>query len=259
MPVDSFAETLGHLHLSAVLPALEDLVQLSPPAAALARGWSFPLRLRLRGGPQATILPRGGALRVTLEPPPPGAMTLNFLGARQLNRAFRNQRALPPIPSGAVWHLAGIQRFTKLSKLLDRALQPTPDALRDPGFLSLHLRLLFKVLMGALPVIAARDPGVRHALASTPRGLAEIRMDGLDLLGWARWDGKQLAAATGPPPTAPDVQIIFRDAATAAAALRSQLDATAAVGLGQIEIRGLVPLADGLSAAMDRVETYLKP
>lgn len=255
----SFADTLAHLHLAAVLPALEDLVRLSPPAAELARGWNFPLRLRLRGGPQATIVPRDGSIAVTLDPPPRGALTLNFLSARQLNRTFLRQPALPPAPTGALWHLFQLQRFTKLTQRLDAALQPTREALRDPAVMERHLQLLFKVLIGALPVLAAHDPVAGHTLASTPPGVGAIRMDGLGLRGWMRWDGRRLVAAPGDAPSPPDVQISFRDAPTASAALRGELDAMAAVGLGQIQIRGLIPLADGLSVAMDRVESYLKP
>lgn len=259
MPSASHALTLARLHLGAVLPALEDLVRLSPPAAEIARGWNFPLRLRLIGQTQATIVPKDGLLAVTLEPPRRGALTLNFVSAPQLNRTFLNQSALPPLPTGALWHLVALQKFTKLTKLLDAALQPTPEALRDPAFLSLHLQLLFKVLIGALPILAERDVSVRHSLSFTPSGVGQIRMDGLGLRGWVRWDGTHLTAAKGEVPGEADVQISFRDAETASAALRGQLDAMAAIGRGQIQVCGLVPLADGLSMAMDRVESYLKP
>ncbi len=259
MPSDSSAQTLAHLHLAAVLPALEDLVRLSAPARTIATGWSFPLRLRLRGGAQATLVPRDGSLGVTLDPPPRGALTLNFLNARQLNRTFLNQSALPPLPSGALWHLPALKKFTALTKLLDAALQPSREALANPDFLAVHLELLFKVLMGALPVLATRDETVRHTLRATPPGVGQIRMDGLGLRGWVHWDGARLTAARGDAPSTPDVQISFRDADTASSALRGELDAMAAVGMGRILISGLIPLADGLSVAMDRVESYLKP
>lgn len=259
MPSVSHALTLARLHVGAVLPALEDLVRLSPPAAEIARGWTAPLRLRLIGHTQATIVPKDGLLAVTLGASPRGALTLNFLSADQLNRTFVKRSALPPLPTGALWHLVALQKFTKLTKLLDAALQPAPEALRDPALLDLHLQLLFKVLIGALPIVAGCDVSVRHSLSFTPRGVGQIRMDALGLRGWVRWDGTRLTAAKGEAPCPPDVQICFRDAETACAALRGELDSMAAIGRGQIEISGLVPLADGLSAAMDRVESYLKP
>ena len=69
-----------------------------------------------------------------------------------------------------------------------------------------------------------------------------------------------MTGGPGPAPGgAPDVVITFTDRATADAALLGTLDPNAAVGLGKVDVRGLVPLADGLSVAMDRVEYYLKP
>ena len=69
-----------------------------------------------------------------------------------------------------------------------------------------------------------------------------------------------MTGGPGPAPGGtPDVVITFTDRATADAALLGGLDANAAVGRGKVDVRGLVPLADGLSVAMDRVEYYLKP
>jgi hypothetical protein len=255
----SFQSILARLHLHAVLPALADLTENSAAAREAAKGWDFALRLQLAGGLGTTIVPHGTRLEVYPHGGPKPRLTLHFLSALQLNRTFLGAPTWPPLPMGQVWRLGGLRPFTALTKLLNDALQPDAAALEDPAFLRMHLRLLFKVLLGALPVIAGSDPAAAHTLAATPPGLAEILMPALDLSGWARWDGKRMTAGAGPAPDAPDARIRFRDEAAATAALRSQLDNAAAVGLGQIEVRGLVPLADGLGVVMDRVEAYLKP
>ena len=105
------------------------------------------------------------------------------------------------------------------------------------------------------------DPVTRHTLSHTPDGTAEIRAPELGgLTGWARWSRGSMTGGPGPAPGgAPDVVITFTDRATTDAALLGYLDPNAAVGLGRVDVRGLVPLADGLSVAMDRVEHYLKP
>ena len=251
--------TLAQLNLHAVLPALEDLTRLSPPARELIQHWNFSLRLQLAGGPAATLVSENGSLTVQRDATPPARLVLLFLAAGQLNRTFLNQRALPPLPIAGFWRLAKVRTFTALTKLLDQALQPAPGALDDPAFRELHLRLLFKVLLGAIPVIGLQDPPSRHSLGHTPPGLAEIRAPALDLAGWADWTGTRLTSGTGPAPRAPDVVITFCDRPTTDAALLGKLDPNAAVGLGQVDVRGLVPLADGLSLVMDRVEGYLQP
>lgn len=259
----SFQALLARLHLHAVLPALEDLTKLSPEVRALAKGWDFSLRLLLGGrdGAVATLVsPGDGSLTVHPHADVPARLTLRFLSATQLNRTFLNRRALPPVPTAGFWNVGRVGPFTKLAKQLDAALQPAPGALENEAFRETHVRLLFRVLLGAIPVLAEGDLVARHTLSHTPDGTAEIRAPSLGLVGWARWARGRMTGGPGPAPGgAPDVVITFTDRATADAALLGGLDANAAVGRGKVDVRGLVPLADGLSVAMDRVEYYLKP
>lgn len=257
----SFQTLLARLHLHAVLPALEDLARLSPEARALAKGWDFSLRLRLGDTAATLVSPGDGSLLVHPHADAPARLTLRFLSAVQLNRTFLNRRALPPLPTAGFWNVGRVGPFTKLAKLLDAALQPAPGVLEtDAAFRETHLRLLFRVLLGAIPVLAGGDHVTQHTLSHTPDGTAEIRAPALESSGWARWSRGRMTGGPGPVPGgAPDVVITFADHETAGAALLGSLDPNAAVGLGKVGVRGLVPLADGLSVAMDRVERYLKP
>ena len=261
-PPSSREDTLARLHLHAVLPALADLAVLSPEARQIAAGWNFSLRLQLPGGPAATLVsPGDGTLGVSPGSGPPARLVLTFLSARQLNRTFLNQSALPPLPTGGFWRVLNVRPFVALTKLLDRYLQPTPEALTDESFRRLHLRLLFRVLVEAVPTVAEDDPVARHTLTHTPDGLVELRVPSLGLAGWMRWAGGRMTSALGPAPagSAPDAVITFTDLPTADDALLGRLDPNAAVGLGRVDVRGLVPLADGMSVVMDRVEGYIKP
>ena len=255
-------DTLARLHLHAVLPALEDLAVLSPEARQIAARWNFSLRLQLAGGPAATLFsPGDGALRVTPGAGTPARLVLTFLSARQLNRTFLNQSALPPLPTGGFWRILNVRPFVALTKLLDRYLQPTPEALLDEPFRRVHLRLLFRVLIHAVPAVAELDPVARHSLSHTPPGQVELRVPSLGLVGWMRWAHGRMTSAPGPSPAGspPDAIITFTDLPTADDALLGRLDPNAAVGLGRVDVRGLVPLADGMSVVMDRVEGYIKP
>ena len=230
----------------------------------MAEGWNFSLRLRLGGrhGTAATLVsPGDGSLTVHPHADMPARLTLRFLSATQLNRTFLNRRALPPLPTAGFWNVARVGPFTKLAKLLDGALQPAPGVLEnDPAYRERHVRLLFRVLVGAIPVLAEGDPVSRHTLSHTPTRAAGIRPPALGLAGWARWTRGRMTGGMGTPPGGkPDVVITFADRETADAALLGSLDPNAAVGRGKVEVRGLVPLADGLSVTMDRVESYLKP
>ena len=256
------SSTLARLHLHAVLPALADLADLVPEAREIAARWNFSLRLHLPGCPAATLVsPGDGTLRVHPGDGTPARLTLTFLSARQLNRTFLNQSVLPPLPTGGFWRIWSVRPFVALTKLLDRYLQPTPEALTDEAFRRIHLRLLFRVLIEAVPTVAAHDPVAHHSLSHTPEGLVELRVPALSLVGWMRWAHGRLTSAPGPAPAGspPDAIITFTDLPTADDALLGRLDPNAAVGLGRVDVRGLVPLADGMSVVMDRVEGYIKP
>ena len=262
MRADPFPLTLARLHLHAVLPALEDLARISPGARAIAEKWKFSLRLQVAGsgGPSATLVsPGDGTLSVHPQSAEAARLTLTFLSAGQLNRTFLDQKTLPPLPTGGFWRVLQVTPFTRLAKLLNVALQPAPGALDDPAFREQHLRLLFRVLIGAVPVVAHGDGVARHTLSHTPDGLVEVRAPALGLSGWVRWAQGRMTGAPGPAPQPPDATIVFTDRETTDAALLGRLDPNAAVGLGKVAIAGLVPLADGMSVVMDRVEGYLKP
>lgn len=252
-------DLVARLHLHAVLPALEDLARLDPVTQKLIRGWDFSLRLQAPGGLAATVVSQAGAIRVYPAGGPAPKLALQFFSSAHVNRTFLGQKALPPLPVSGFWRLGKVKTFTALTERLDEALQPAPEALTDEAFETLHLILLFRVLIGSIPIVGMGDAPCRHGLGHTPRGIAEIRAPALGASGWVSWDGAQLTSGMGASAAPPDVIITFIDRATAAAALLGRLDPNAAVALGNVEVRGLVPLADGLSLVMDRAEFYLKP
>ena len=222
-------------------------------ARQIARDWHLPVRFALRGGPSTTVRPPG-----TVDGYP---ITLLFFTPGQVNRTFANQPAPPPLPLGPLWRAAGLRPLLALTKLLQQTLEPTPAQFEAASaeFQNAHLRLTFGVLLRALPVLGAADPVSRAALSHAPKGILAIEAPALDLRGWVRWEGHgEPTAGSGEAPTAPDASLRFTDRATLADALSGRLDPLAAVALGRVEVRGLVPLADALGVVMDRVEHYLK-
>lgn len=250
----------SHLYLRAVLPAVAELPAVRAEARELARDWRLPVRFAQRGGPSTLVRPPDG----TGGHGP--ALTLLFLTPSQVVRTFTNRPTFPPLPVGPLWRAAGLRPFLALTKLLQRTLEPTPDELAtaSPEFLDAHLRLTFGVLLRALPVVGAADGPARAALHHAPAGTLAVEAPALGLAGWVRWDGGgghhvEPVSGFGPPPQTPAATLRFSDRGTLADALAGRLDPLAAVALGRVEVRGLVPLADAVGIVMDRVEGYLKP
>ena len=128
--------------------------------------------------------------------------------------------------------------------------------------------LQFRVALATTAELSGRDAVMRHLLAAGPPGQAVVRIaprgavhrEGSSprAVAWVEVREGALRWGRGESPTAADVEITFRDEATAAAALRGQLDQLAALGRGDIIVRGLVPLAETLGLVMDRLGLYFR-
>lgn len=250
-----FDQILCRLNLHAVLPALAELVRLSADARALVAGWNFSWRLSVLGGPATTLRCRDGVLDVFPGRSQSAAVDLLFVSARQLNRSFADERSLPPLPLGAPWHWVKLRSFVALSKLLSEHLQPSEASLAaaSPELREAHTRLLLGVLCRAAPLVGQYDRAAATTLAGAPPGNLELQVPAFDFT--ARLGSGDNATQNGRA----DATIIFRDDDALDEALHGRLDSAAAVGLGRLEIHGLVPLADAWSHVLDRVEAYLQP
>jgi len=131
------------------------------------------------------------------------------------------------------------------------------------------LALQFRVALAATAALSGRDAVMRGLLAAGPSGQAVVRIrpravarserSAPPSIAWVNVQAGVLSWGQGESPVATDVEIVFRDEATAAAALRGQLDQLAALGRGDIVVRGLVPLAETLGLVMDRLDLYFHP
>jgi hypothetical protein len=124
----------------------------------------------------------------------------------------------------------------------------------------LHARLSLRAAVLGLSPLARGDPQAQQELRALPCGLAAFSIGGdPSATTWFDHGSDDCAAGYGDPPRLPEVRILFNDVETAFGALRDEIDAMAAMGTGRIRVDGLVPLADGLNAVMQRLRVYLQP
>ena len=148
---------------------------------------------------------------------------------------------------------------------MNEYLQPSEEALAaDADFREAHSRLLLGVLGRATPLVGRYDRPSVATLAEAPPGCLELRVPAFGFVTrFGDEPGVSAAQSTFAgsdavfPPA--DATIVFRDVETLDAALHGRLDAAAAIGLGRLEVQGLIPLADVWSYVLDRVEFYLQP
>jgi hypothetical protein len=247
------------LFLHAVLPCLAALVAEDERARDIAASCNAAIVFCVLGGAAATVRLAGSA--VTVEPGAArrAAVILMFFSNAHLNAFFSGRSWAVPLPLWGGWRVALLARFTRLTDRLKAVLDADPDVLATAEGRNLHARLSLLAAGLGLGPLSMGDAPARAALAHAPEGLAAFSIEGVgNSTVWFDNGRRAGAAGWGPPPRAPDVAVSFADSAVAFGAMREEIDTLAAIGNGQIRVTGLIPLADGVNLAMERIGVYLQ-
>lgn len=251
-PLTSSTSLQALLALEAALPALG---LLAPHDADLRRAAAgprdFAVALSARGVPaacrlafaadgsvSAAALSRGGDLR------------LWFPSAAQFLRATAQKTALA-LPLGGWTSLGQLGRFQAAGARLDALLR---DASVAPALFAYGN--LAVGLAGACAWLrhAPTAPAHRAALGD---GVITFACPALPAPLWI--DLGALASGVGPAPRPPVAELTFADLDTLLAELDHSLDALAALGGGELRIRGHLLIAERLSLVLNEVSRLLNP
>jgi hypothetical protein len=232
------------LYLRAVLPAFEELGRVSPRAQALIADWDCGVEFAVHGAEGATVNFQNGTVAVSPDRSLKAAISLLFLSPGQLAKMFAGKFAAP-LPRRGFWRVASLQRFLKISKILEQELEQ-------------HPRLLLSVALGSLAPLIEHDAHARAAMRDCPPGVVELCLPAHDLYAWMEWRNGKISWARGRSAKPADAVVTFRDEATALAALRGELDELAAIGRGDLTLRGLLPLAETLGVVMALADNYIE-
>ncbi len=251
---------LSRLYLHAVLPGLTALVEHDREARDILGSARAAIVFRIWRGPAATLRLGKGAVAFERRAARDADVVLLFFGDRHLNAFFGGNSRAVPLPVWGGWRLALLARFTRLTDRLAAVLNGDPGVLATAEGRELHARLsLITAGLGLRPLAMADEPA-RAALSHAPVGLISFTIEGAQKATvWFDHGSHSCDSGWGDPPRRPDVAISFADSATAYGALREEIDTLAAVGTGEIRISGLIPLADGVNLAMERMAVYLQP
>lgn len=250
----------SHLYLEAVLPCLSELVAHDATARALISDLGTSLRFRILGGGGATLHIEPGHIRCDNHAVGGASIVLLFVSAAHLNAFFAGHKWAVPLLLWGGWRIRTLSRFSRLAQRLEAALNGDEAIIATPEGRRLHARLSLMAAGLGLTSLARGDAPSQAALRQLPFGLASFTIAGeSEATVWFDYAPEQCLSGWSQPPRTPEVTITFDDAEIAYAAMRDQLDALAATGLGRIRVDGLVPLADGLNAIMQRLRVYLDP
>jgi hypothetical protein len=247
--------TLAYVNLHAVLGTIENLCQLAPEAAAVARTPKpVAVGFRVRGGPAATLAFNDGQCQL-VEGVAKAGVLLAFGGPAKFNGLIAG--TVNPIPVKGITK-AGflLKQFTPLTKLLEQYLRPEAAALADPEFFAASTKLMFHTIAAALSQVANHDQIGRFSAAHTPEGDILFAIKG-GPAATLRVAGGRFATIKEPA-AQPRAVMEFESLELARDLFEGKVNALACIGTGQIAMRGMISMLDNLNRILDRVAVYLE-
>ncbi len=246
----------AHLNLHAILPNLEELVSFDPEIRQLVGTWDIAVAFAVRGGPQAHVSLRNGQCRVDRGSGQRTNVKLWFTSPRHLNDMFDGKGN--PIPLKGFTRLGFMKsEFPKLTDRLEYYLRGSDAAAQDERIHEFVTRCMLYTAVFGLAELATLDPAVADLVAHTPNGTAEFKVLPDGPTAYLVHQDGAFTAGKGPAES-PNVRMQFRDVKVCNDLLNGRVDAFAAMGRGDVVIKGFLPLADQLSAMLEYLEPYLK-
>lgn len=248
---------LAQLNLWAVLPNLEELVRLDATAANMARNWNICIQFMVLGGPAAFVCFEKGVCRAGAGKHPSPDVRLLFTSCRHLNAMFENKGT--PIPLKGFTKLPFLAReFAAITKRMEYFLKPTDAVLKNADEAAVNTVLALHTAARAVAILARTDPPSKAVASGMPDGalMMKILPDGpaVTLIS----ENGMLSMEKGEPEK-PAAMLLMKDMATANQLLNQKIDPFTAIALGDVKIRGQIPMIDAVDLLLDRIPHYLKP
>lgn len=248
---------LASLHLHAVLPNLAKVATYDPTAKDIVGKWRGKIQFSILAGPSIHFIFDQGKVTAIRGKTSLPKLWIIFFTSEQANKMFTGKgTALPAI--WGLWHPLMLRGILKLSHILEEYLQPSPKALADPAVKRFIVNLTLDTITNGVEILSRMEPRAREYAMASPKGTVEFRiLPGGPVKRLTHLGDGQLALADGAV-VRPNAIMEFKDIDTAWALFNDELDVMAAIGTGDIRLRGLIPLVDSIAAIMDILSHYLE-
>ena len=247
------SRTLAYINLFAILGAIPYLCELDGEAAALIEGQTVSIGFAVKDGPEATLFIGGGKCRMA-----PGVdrcqVKLPFSSCEKFNGLIDG--TVTPIPSKGFTKIGFLLKsFTKLTDRLSMYLRPEAEQLKDPEFFRISTTLMFHVIAEAIAQIANYDKVGSFSASNIVDGTAKLAIKDGPTAALCCRNHRITAIHTEPQTYFSYME--FQDMQLARVLFDGQVNAIAAVGLGQVRIGGMISQIDNINRILDRVAIYL--
>jgi len=243
------------INLYAVLKNLEDLVAFDKEAAGLVKGRKICIQFSVKNGPKAWAKFDNELCSVGRGKAAKSHVHLWFSSCEHLNKMFDGKAN--PIPLKGFTKLGFLQKeFTQLTKRLEYFLRPENVENPDEHYIQMNTRFTLTIAAYALPEIALYDERAKYTASHLPDGTLQMGVlpDGPDV--YLSIKNGKITAGKGKV-SHPDAMMIMKNARVANEFLNGKSDPFTAIALGDVLIKGQIPILDGVNLILDRVIHYV--
>ncbi len=247
-------KALAYVNLYAVLGALENLCELVPEAsAALTNKKPLSIGFEVKGGPSATITFANGKCRMEQ-----GCSKCNvklpFSSCEKFNGLIDG--TVTPIPSTGFTHIGFLLKdFTKLTDLLNKYLSPSDEDLKDPDIFRINTEMTLNVIGVAIAQLGNQDEICKFSAAHIVDGSVMIAIKDGPAVEIIAKNHRLLCLKKRPEKYR--CSMIFDSYQTANDLFGGKVNALACIGMGKVEMHGLMAMLDNVNRILDRVAIYL--
>ncbi|UBM61104.1 SCP2 sterol-binding domain-containing protein [Candidatus Sulfidibacterium hydrothermale] len=243
------------INLYAILKNLEDLVAYDNEARTLVQDRKICIQFTVKNGPKAWVRFENGRCTVERGKARKSQVHLWFSSCEHLNKMFDGKAN--PVPLKGFTQLGFLKNeFTKLTERLEYFLRPENVPLPDNHYIRMNTMFTLTIAAFALPEIALYDERAKYTASHLPDGTLQMSVlpDGPHV--YLTIKGGKITAGKGKADH-PDAMMLMKNPQVANDFLNGKSDPFTAIALGDVMIKGQIPILDGINLILDRVIHYV--
>ncbi len=246
-------KVLAYCNLFAVLRNIEYLAAHDKESKAAVAGKNLSIQFKVKNGPSGQLVFKNGSAEMR-EGFHPSSIILFFTSPEHFNKMIDGKAN--PIPLKGFTKIGFLTGpFMKLAERLSYFLKPTEALLSDPGYFKMNTEMTFYTAFSALAQIGNRDRrGIQNA-KHIPDGTVQAAIgDSVGLYITAK--NGRLTAVKGFADK-PAARLVFKDLKTAQGVLSGKTDTYAAIAVGDLVMKGFIPMIEHMNPILESVSGYL--
>lgn len=247
------ANVKARCNLFGILKNIEYLAEYDGVSKGLLKDTDIAVQFSVAGGPEANLAFRQGKA-VMRAGRGKAALKLGFTSAEHFNKMIDGKGM--PIPLKGFTKLSFLtSTFTSLAERLAYYLKPDAEHLKDADFFRMNTEMTAYAAMFSLAEIANYDPKGQINARKIPDGIIQIGIkDSVGIMLTVK-DG-HINAEKGFAPS-PRAVLSFSSVKTAYDVFNGNIDTFSALALGDMEMRGYIPMVEYMNPVLDMVADYI--